>query len=56
MIFFLILIKQWLINLGGFIMKKALVLGASGSMGYAIVNELCGRGIHVVALQEIRRD
>ncbi|PEA90675.1 NAD-dependent epimerase/dehydratase family protein [Bacillus thuringiensis] len=30
-------------------MKKALVLGASGSMGYAIVNELCGRGIHVVA-------
>ncbi|UPJ16534.1 NAD(P)H-binding protein [Bacillus cereus] len=30
-------------------MKKALVLGASGSMGYAIVNELCGRGVHVVA-------
>ncbi|MBV6679254.1 NAD-dependent epimerase/dehydratase family protein [Bacillus thuringiensis] len=30
-------------------MKKALVLGASGPMGYAIVNELCGRGIHVVA-------
>ncbi|MCP1321147.1 NAD(P)H-binding protein [Bacillus sp. S0628] len=30
-------------------MKKALVLGASGSMGYAILNELCGRGIHVVA-------
>lgn len=30
-------------------MKKALVLGASGSMGYAIVKELCGRGIHVVA-------
>ncbi|KAA6457767.1 SDR family NAD(P)-dependent oxidoreductase [Bacillus cereus] len=30
-------------------MKKALVLGASGSMGYAIVNELCDRGIHVVA-------
>ncbi|MGU3459358.1 NAD-dependent epimerase/dehydratase family protein [Bacillus sp. D48C] len=30
-------------------MKKALVLGASGSMGYAIVNELFGRGIHVVA-------
>ncbi|MES5891372.1 MULTISPECIES: SDR family NAD(P)-dependent oxidoreductase [Bacillus cereus group] len=30
-------------------MKKALVLGASGSMGYAIVKELCNRGIHVVA-------
>ncbi|HDR7792740.1 TPA: SDR family NAD(P)-dependent oxidoreductase [Bacillus luti] len=30
-------------------MKKALVLGASGSMGYAIVNELCDRGINVVA-------
>ncbi|MGN4426586.1 SDR family NAD(P)-dependent oxidoreductase [Bacillus cereus group sp. MYBK30-1] len=30
-------------------MKKALVLGASGSMGYAIVKELCKRGIHVVA-------
>ncbi|EJQ53847.1 hypothetical protein IEE_00067 [Bacillus cereus BAG5X1-1] len=30
-------------------MKKALVLGASGSMGYAIVKELCSRGIHVVA-------
>ncbi|MED1088956.1 SDR family NAD(P)-dependent oxidoreductase [Bacillus paramycoides] len=30
-------------------MKKALVLGASGSMGYAIVKELCNRGIHVAA-------
>ncbi|WP_243525339.1 NAD(P)H-binding protein [Bacillus pseudomycoides] len=30
-------------------MKKTLVLGASGSMGYAITKELCGRGIGVVA-------
>ncbi|WP_459502824.1 NAD-dependent epimerase/dehydratase family protein [Bacillus sp. C1] len=30
-------------------MKKALVLGASGAMGYAITKELCGRGIDVVA-------
>ena len=30
-------------------MKKALVLGASGGMGYAIVNELSNRGIKVVA-------
>jgi nucleoside-diphosphate-sugar epimerase len=30
-------------------MKKALVLGASGGMGYSIVNELSSRGIHVVA-------
>ncbi|MFT4415068.1 SDR family NAD(P)-dependent oxidoreductase [Fredinandcohnia humi] len=30
-------------------MKKALVLGASGGMGYAIVEELVGRGIEVIA-------
>jgi nucleoside-diphosphate-sugar epimerase len=30
-------------------MKKALVLGASGGMGYAIVKELSARGIEVVA-------
>lgn len=30
-------------------MKKALVLGASGSMGYAITKELCGRGIDTIA-------
>ncbi|WP_312475078.1 SDR family NAD(P)-dependent oxidoreductase [Neobacillus sp.] len=30
-------------------MKKALVLGASGGMGYALVSELISRGINVVA-------
>lgn len=35
-------------------MKKALVLGASGSMGYAIVKELCNRGVHVVAFARNR--
>ncbi|MGV3488894.1 MAG: SDR family NAD(P)-dependent oxidoreductase [Tuberibacillus sp.] len=30
-------------------MKKALVLGASGGMGYAIVKELAGRGVKVKA-------
>ncbi|WP_286884402.1 NAD-dependent epimerase/dehydratase family protein [Aneurinibacillus sp. UBA3580] len=30
-------------------MKKALVLGASGGMGYALVKELAGRGIETVA-------
>lgn len=30
-------------------MEKALVLGASGGMGYSIVKELCNRGIKVVA-------
>ncbi|MFL0492464.1 MULTISPECIES: NAD-dependent epimerase/dehydratase family protein [unclassified Bacillus (in: firmicutes)] len=30
-------------------MKKALVLGASGAMGYAITKELCNRGIDVIA-------
>lgn len=30
-------------------MKKALVMGASGAMGYAITKELCNRGIDVVA-------
>lgn len=30
-------------------MKKALVLGASGGMGYALVNELLARGVEVVA-------
>jgi nucleoside-diphosphate-sugar epimerase len=34
---------------GGSSMKKALVLGASGGMGYAIVKELSARGINVVA-------
>lgn len=48
MIFFLEVIKQWLIK-GGIIMEKALVLGASGAMGYAITKELCGRGIDVIA-------
>ncbi|WJE52771.1 NAD(P)H-binding protein [Bacillus cereus] len=35
-------------------MKKALVLGASGSMGYAITKELCSRGIDVVAFSRDR--
>lgn len=35
-------------------MKKALVLGASGGMGYSIVNELISRGIHVVAFARTR--
>ncbi|WP_010283632.1 SDR family NAD(P)-dependent oxidoreductase [Bacillus timonensis] len=30
-------------------MKRALVLGASGGMGYAIVEELIGRGVEVIA-------
>lgn len=30
-------------------MKKALVLGASGGMGYSLVNELTNRGIEVIA-------
>ncbi|WP_235860251.1 SDR family NAD(P)-dependent oxidoreductase [Rossellomorea aquimaris] len=30
-------------------MKKAMVIGASGGMGYALVNELVNRGIQVVA-------
>jgi short-subunit dehydrogenase len=30
-------------------MKKALVAGASGGMGYALVGELVSRGIDVVA-------
>ncbi|MCM3764500.1 SDR family NAD(P)-dependent oxidoreductase [Neobacillus niacini] len=30
-------------------MKKALVLGASGGIGYALVRELAGRGLEVVA-------
>ena len=30
-------------------MKKAMVVGASGGMGYALVNELVDRGIQVVA-------
>ena len=30
-------------------MKKALVLGASGGMGYSIVKELSSRGIKVMA-------
>jgi nucleoside-diphosphate-sugar epimerase len=34
---------------GGSNMKKALVLGASGGMGFAIVKELTARGIGVVA-------
>ncbi|MCH1627759.1 SDR family NAD(P)-dependent oxidoreductase [Ferdinandcohnia quinoae] len=35
-------------------MKKALVLGASGGMGYAIVEELSGRDINVVAFARTR--
>lgn len=35
-------------------MKKALVLGASGGMGYAIVNELYERGIEVRAFARTR--
>ncbi|PEY34069.1 short chain dehydrogenase [Bacillus cereus] len=35
-------------------MKKALVLGASGSMGYAITKDLCSRGIDVVAFSRDR--
>lgn len=35
-------------------MKKALVLGASGAMGYAITKELCNRGIEVVAFARNR--
>src|SRR4051794_37682576 len=31
------------------LMKKALVLGASGGMGYALVRELVSRGVDVVA-------
>jgi len=30
-------------------MKRALVLGASGGMGYSIVNELISRGVEVTA-------
>lgn len=30
-------------------MKKAIVLGASGGMGYSLVNELAGRGIETIA-------
>ncbi|AZU62278.1 NAD-dependent epimerase/dehydratase family protein [Neobacillus mesonae] len=35
-------------------MKKALVLGASGGMGYSIVRELTGRGIPVTAFARTR--
>jgi Nucleoside-diphosphate-sugar epimerases len=35
-------------------MKKALVLGASGGMGYSIVNELTSRGIEVIAFARSR--
>ena len=35
-------------------MKKALVLGASGGMGYSIVNELISRELHVVAFARTR--
>src|SRR5699024_8775769 len=38
-----------MVNKGGMTMKKALVLGASGGMGYALVRELVSRGIAVVA-------
>ncbi len=34
---------------GDDVVKKALVLGASGGMGYAIVHELVGRGVETVA-------
>ena len=36
-------------------MKKALVLGASGAMGYAITKELCNQGIDVVAFARNRK-
>lgn len=36
-------------------MKKVLVLGASGGMGYSIVRELSDRGIEVVAFARTRR-
>jgi nucleoside-diphosphate-sugar epimerase len=42
------LFDQWLIK-RGFNMKKAMVVGASGGMGYALVTELVNRGIEVVA-------
>ncbi len=35
-------------------MKKALVLGASGGMGYALVNELAARDIQVVAFSRTK--
>lgn len=34
---------------GGLLMKKAMVVGASGGMGYALVMELISRGVEVVA-------
>jgi nucleoside-diphosphate-sugar epimerase len=45
------LIEQWLINglREDTMMKKALVLGASGGMGYALVNELASRGVETIA-------
>ena len=36
-------------------MKKALVLGASGGMGYSIVKELSSRGISVTAFARTKR-
>lgn len=36
-------------------MKKALVLGASGGMGYSIVNELLSRGIEVTAFARTKQ-
>ncbi|WP_153944968.1 SDR family NAD(P)-dependent oxidoreductase, partial [Acinetobacter baumannii] len=30
-------------------MKKAMVLGATGGMGYALVKELAGQGIETIA-------
>ncbi|MBJ7985352.1 SDR family NAD(P)-dependent oxidoreductase [Bacillus cereus] len=36
-------------------MRKALVLGASGAMGYAITKELCNRGIDVIAFARNKR-
>lgn len=47
---FLARFDQWLIKKKGrFSMKKALVLGASGGIGYALVCELVNRGVEVVA-------
>ncbi|WP_422674202.1 SDR family NAD(P)-dependent oxidoreductase [Caldifermentibacillus hisashii] len=41
--------------LGGIFMKRALVLGASGGMGYSIVNELTDRGIEVIAFARTKK-
>lgn len=37
-------------------MKRALVLGASGGMGYSIVNELTDGGIEVIAFARNKKE